>query len=427
MHNAILIIGAGMAGLSAARSLNDSGIRVTVIEARNRLGGRIWTNNSLGAAVDMGASWIHGIKKNPIHKLTKDHGIKIHPTDFDSFKIYDADGEVIPDKHLDRAETFFEELMETLDVEREELDDDTSLAAGIEGLLVDEDLSLDQRRLIDFVITGEIEHDYAANISDMSLWYWDQDEEFKGKHVIFPQGYHQIIEKLADGLDIRLNTVVQDIAYDDDGVIVTTPNDKKIRGSHCLVTVPLGVLKSKSITFSPPLSNKKQRAIQNLDMAVFHKTYLHFPRVFWDKDYEFIGYLSEKKDEWITWMNYHFYVDEPILMAINTGKYARELEQLTDEQVIGRAMAVLKTIYSDNIPQPDKHLITSWGSDPYSIGAYSYIPIGSSDKDYKAMAQPVADRIFFAGEATTREHPSTVHGAFLSGQREAKRIRKLLR
>lgn len=425
-NNSILIIGAGMAGLSAAKTLHDAGLKVTMLEARERIGGRIWTNNKLGTPVDLGASWIHGIKKNPIQDLAKQYQVKTLPTDWDSVLLYDADGNVIPDKKLDRAESILERMIEQLDTDREALDDDTSLKAGFDSLIAQYDLSVEERQILSYVIANEIEHDYATNTSDMSLWWWDQDEEFKGKHVIFPQGYHQLIARLAEDIDIHLKTVVKEITYDNDSVTVKTSNNETFTASYGLVTVPLGVLKSGAISFNPPLPAKKQRAIEHLKMGIFHKTYLRFPHVFWDKEYEFIGYSSGEKDEWVTWMNYHYHVDEPILLAINTGAYARKLETLTDEQVINRGMSVLRTIYGNAVPQPTDYLITSWGKDPHSVGAYSYIPVGASDKDYEMMAQPVNDRIFFAGEATTRQYPSTVHGAYLSGQREAQQIRKLL-
>ncbi len=425
-NNTVIVIGAGTAGLSAARALHDAGIEVIVLEARDRIGGRIWSNDALGGYVDMGASWIHGVKKNPIQKLAKKNKIKTIPTDWDSYLLYSADGEEVPDRQVVKAESRFRKLMKQLDKHREELDKDIALRDGIDALLAKRDLSAEESCLIEWVMIGEIEHDYAANLSDMSLWWWDQDEELKGDHVVFPKGYRQIIDILAKGLDIRLNTVVEEVEYKG-GVTVKTADGDAIKGTHVIVAVPLGVLKHKKIQFSPTLPASKQQAIHNLEMGAFHKTYLRFPEVFWDDEYEFFGYVAEAKDQWITWMNYQYYIDEPVLMSINTGQFAHDLEKMSDAHVIDRAMAVLRTIYGESIPDPTDYLLTSWMNDPFSMGAYSYIPIGASGDDYKAMAQPVADRLFFAGEATTREYPSTVHGAFLSGQREAERIRKLLK
>jgi monoamine oxidase len=85
-------------------------------------------------------------------------------------------------------------------------------------------------------------------------------------------------------------------------------------------------------------------------------------------------------------------------------------------------MATLKVMYGTDIPQPTEHLITRWASDPYSFGSYSYVPRGATSSMRNDLAEPVANKVFFAGEATSSDFPSTVHGAFLSGQREADRI-----
>lgn len=425
MKKPILIIGAGIAGLSAGRRLQDEGHSVVIIEARERAGGRIWTDETLGAPLDLGGSWIHGIKKNPIHKLVKKHKIKTQATDYDSFIAYNQDGQIIPDDDIVKAERLYTKLMKELDDAREDLDEDQSLEAGIQSIRSTLNLSTTQDKLLDFTIINEIEHDYAANTSDMSLWYWDQDEEFSGKQVIFPQGYQQVIARLAEGLDIRYEQIVTSITYNEKQVTIQTKSGHQYEGQCVLITVPLGVLKHKQITFSPPLTQYKQDAIKQLEMGDFNKVYLRFPEVFWERDIQFIGYVDDKKDEWCGWMNYVPFVDEPILVAFNTGEFARQVESMTDNEIIKQAMTTLHKMYGNTIPQPTQYLVTRWGKDPFTRGAYSYIPVGSTGQQYKEMSKPVGNQLFFAGEATSHKYPSTVHGAYISGQREAKRIMKL--
>jgi monoamine oxidase len=102
-----------------------------------------------------------------------------------------------------------------------------------------------------------------------------------------------------------------------------------------------------------------------------------------------------------------------------------EIESQNDEQIVAGAMAVLRRIYGNNIPTPEGWAITRWMSDPFSFGSYSHIPPGASGADYTELSRPVAQRLFFAGEATHRSYPGTVHGAYLSGLRAAKEIEAL--
>lgn len=421
----VLVIGAGMAGLAAARHLQDAGLRVAILEARDAIGGRIRTNHDLGIPLDLGASWIHRSKGNPIHDLAKQYKVKTVATDYDSFVGYDAEGQRIADDEMEDIYEIYETLMEKLDTDRDALDDDTSLKAGINGLLSKQKLSDKQRKFIESIVISEIEHDYAANASDMSLWYWDQDKEFGGDDLIFPNGYSELTTHLAEGLDIRLKQSVTNIDYANNSVTITTTAGTNYSSSYAVVTVPLGVLKQGNISFAPPLPKKKQKAIQKLGMGNFHKTYLRFPHVFWDEDSHFIAYMGEVSGQWVSWMNLYPFTDEPILLAFNTGEFAHRLDIMPDEQVIAQATAVLKTMYGADIPDPTSWLLTDWGQDPFAYGSYSYLPIGTKGKDYDRLAKPVDDCLFFAGEATSRAYPATVHGAYLSGIREAKRILKL--
>lgn len=422
----VIIIGAGIAGLSAACLLQDAGLRVIVIEARERMGGRIWTNDSLGSPLDLGASWIHGIKNNPIHELAAKHNIITHPTDEEAFQLFDTDGQMITEKDILSAEQAYEDLIELLDEEREELSNDLSLQAGIETVLSKQNLSYQQRKLIDLIVTSDIEHDIASNTSNLSLKHWDQDEEFGGDEVIFPDGYQQVVSHLAKDIDIHFGEQVTNITYNDEQVIVDTKNNQQYKGSFVIVTLPLGVLKTDSVKFSPPLPKSKRDSIQQIGMGNFHKIYLQFSEIFWDKSVEFIGHIEEKPSEWVSWMSYYPYIQKPILVAFNTGQFADELESLTESELIEQAMSRLKDIYGKSIPQPTNWLLTNWRSDPYTLGSYSYLPVGISGKSYDEMAKPVGKRLLFAGEATSRQYPATVHGAFLSGQREAKRLLKFI-
>ena len=416
----VIVIGAGMAGLSAARRLQQKGISVVVLEARNRIGGRTWTDDSLGLPLDMGASWIHGVRGNPVTDLAREFGVETAVTDYDNQIIYDAQGRKLSAAEVEELEAWLEELGEEADAYGEELDNDVSFGSTIDRIIADADLEPDELQKLNYALNSAIEHEYAADVHEMSLWEWWYGEDFGGKDVVFPKGYGQIVAQLAKGLDIHLNQIVSQIAYDD-GVTITT-NQDSFAADYAIVTLPLGVLKKASVTFSPALPTEKQRAISKLGMGLLNKVYFLFKEAFWDKDAIIIGHIAEQKGEWAEFLNLYNIVNQPVLLGFNAAEFARHLETLGDDEIVADGMRVLRTIYGRNIPDPQATLITRWQSDPFAGGSYSFVPPGASEADYKAMARPVANRLFFAGEATHSDYPSTVHGAILSGYREADRI-----
>lgn len=417
----ILVIGAGIAGLAAARQLTSLGYRVTVIEGRDRIGGRVWTDNSFGVPIDLGASWIEGTRRNPITELRDEFGIKTIETDFEEVIVYDQDGEEVNDTTLAKMEEMFEDLVEEVFEYTEELDNDISYGNAIKKVLEDYDLSDFEEQLLNWVIDENIVSDLAADLDNLSSWYIDEDEEFGGSSEIFPGGYVQIAEGLAQGLDIRLGEIVQKISYDEDGVTIKTQNNS-YSGDRAVVTLPLGILRAGKVKFSPPLPASKTGAMQRLKMGVLNKVVLQFPEVFWDEDAHFLGYLTDKKEALQGYLNLYPAYNKPLLMGFAGGSQGQGLENLSKTELIEQAMRGLRAMYGNNIPDPDKVLATQWSKDPFSLGSYSYVALGATQEDYKRMAEPVEGVLFFAGEATNHEYPSTVHGAFLSGMREAERI-----
>jgi monoamine oxidase len=188
--------------------------------------------------------------------------------------------------------------------------------------------------------------------------------------------------------------------------------------------VPLGVLKSGAIEFDPPLPQRKQQAIDQLGMGASNKLVLRYPRAFWPAEPQFLGYLPREESRFRIFMNLTTDSGPPMLAAVSAGDQARRVERLSDREQIAAAQQTLRGMFGDRIPGPDAHQITRWGSDPFSLGAYSYVPVGRSGDDYEALAEPVAGRLLFAGEATHRRWPTTVQGAWLSGLREADRLER---
>ena len=417
----VLVLGAGIAGLAAARTLTDKGLNVIVLEARNRVGGRMWTDSSLGLPLDLGASWIHGVRGNPITKLAKQFGVQTVATNDENDIVFNADGSEMTDAEFEEIESLFDAIYAEVAFMQEDTDEDMSLQQAFDIVIAENDLSTEELRGLSLYIQLATSLEYGADPKDLSLWEWDQDEEFDGEEVIFPKGYNQISDGLARGLDIRLETVVETVRYGEDGVEVETSAGVFV-ADKAVVTLPLGVLKQASVKFEPPLPGRKQSAIDRLDMGVLNKVYLKFPETFWGEDIETINYVGEAVGEWCDWLSFVPFTGEPVLMAFHGGSKGFALEELSDDEIRSGAMKTLRVMFGDDIPEPEGMLVTRWGKDPFALGAYSHIPPFASGDDHTALFEPVDDVLYFAGEATSREYPATVHGAYLTGVAAAEEI-----
>jgi len=415
-----IVIGAGMAGLRAAQLLKQAGQRVLVLEARHRLGGRTWTDDSLGLPVDLGASWIHGIEGNPIYTLAQRLNLALAYTNYDDLTRYAADGAPLSDRADRAVDDLLERVLAQAETFAENQNRDLSLQAAIDAVTTR--LSPAERLTLAYAINTTIEHEFAADAAQLSAWYYDEAEAFEGEDVILPQGYGQLANAMAADLEVRLEHAVTQVAYDAAGVMVTAAA-QSFRARAVIITVPLDVLQRGAVQFLPALPASKQQALNRLGMGVLNKCYLRFPSVFWEESH-LLGYVGERPGVWAEWLNLHALLGEPVLLGFNAGTFGRALEQQTDRAIVDSAMQVLRILYGNNIPAPVASQITRWGSDPWAGGAYSFLKVGATPQDYDILAEPLAGRVFFAGEHTSRAYPSTVHGAYLSGERAARQALK---
>ncbi|KAG0719619.1 Lysine-specific histone demethylase 1A [Chionoecetes opilio] len=321
-------------------------------------------------------------------------------------------------------------------------------------------LSSRDRQILDWHFAN-LEFANATPLSNLSLKHWDQDDdfEFSGSHLTVRNGYSCVPVGLSEGLDIRLNTAVRKITYTNNGAEVTVSNARNhsnpttIKADAVLCTLPLGVLKQSispnpapnTVTFNPPLPQWKGDAINRLGFGNLNKVVLCFDRVFWDPNSNLFGHVgsttASRGELFLFWNLYR----APVLLALVAGEAAAIMENVSDDVIVGRCIAVLKGIFGNSaVPQPKETVVTRWRADPWSRGSYSFVSTGASGNDYDILAAPIAPpqpgqstqtppsasdssppprpRLFFGGEHTIRNYPATVHGAFLSGLREAGRI-----
>ncbi|NJS39558.1 MAG: NAD(P)-binding protein [Rhodobacteraceae bacterium] len=258
----VLVLGAGMAGLGAARLLQDAGARVTVIEARDRIGGRSHTSHLWpDLPVDMGAAWIHGTKGNPMTRLAKALGVTMTPTSYKRAGTFDHHGHEV---EFQRAAKRALKLVESARLGVDRAKADLPLQAAIEVSKPWRNLSDFDRRVARLAINTRIEHEYSGDWSRLSAWHFDDGKDFPGDESVVTPGFGPIVHHLAQGLDLRLGEAVTKLAPTAQGVEVTTVRATH-RADHAIVTVPLGVLKSGAIAFAEPLSRKRQRAIDGLE------------------------------------------------------------------------------------------------------------------------------------------------------------------
>lgn len=424
----VLVVGAGISGLAAAQSLKSNGFEVLVLEARNRIGGRIFTDkDSLGVPIELGASWIHGITGNPLYKITQDNGIKTIDCAYESMpQIFQRDGEELKPSSVAELKAAFSKLRRRLGkMHNSSMKEDRSLAGAIAELIPELKLSPRDAELIKHVISTDIENDYASNADLLSLQSFDDDESFTGGDYLVPNGYCAIVECLARSLDIRLLQVVKSIDYSVQGVAIVTASGERFAGDFAVVTVPLGVLKKRTVNFAPDLPVSKLQAIEGLGMGLFDKVYLSFKERFWSSEFTWIEYAGEQADQWPMFFNLARFCDKPVLVAFNVGRFAEQLEGQSSEEVVSACLSVLRKMYGEKVAAPIATKITSWGSDPFSLGSYSYVPVGASTALYDALGAAVDEKLFFAGEACNSEHYSSADAAYLTGEKAAQQIMKV--
>lgn len=423
-----LVIGAGVAGLTAARFLADAGQRVLVLEARDRVGGRTHTDRSGRHPVDLGASWIHGVTENPVADAARALGMRTVEFTVGSYQAggrpiayFGPDGRRLDDAaaaaFIAEVAAFDAALAETIAASAP----GTSYGDAVEDSLLRLGWAGDRAERIREFLRHRAEEQYGVD-ADLLDAHGLDDDQVDGDEVVFPDGYDRLATGLAEGLEVRLGCPVQHVLWSESGATVLTA-EESFAARRVVVTVPVGVLRSPGFVIDPPLPEPVAAALARLEMNHFEKIFLRFPERFWEEGVYAIRQKGAEGDWWHSWYDLSPLHGEPTLLTFAAGPCAREIRDWSERRIVDSVLEQLRRLYGDAVPEPTGVTITDWQRDPFALGSYAFMTVGSTPEDHDALATPVGSGVLrLAGEATWTEDPATVTAALRSGHRAAEQI-----
>ncbi len=410
-----LVLGAGIAGIAAARALADADQPVTVLEARDRIGGRVYTRRDLvsGVPVEMGAEYLHG-EGVPQWEIVNKLGLKtLHWTKLDDSLVRLEDDRLLTMRQA-------RETVPTFDITRSwDLPDvpphpeDEDLHRYLSKIqFTNDQLQYTRRSFAN--ATGESIHHISATaaLEDM------RDDSVGTQDWRVLNGYDTVVHFLALGIDVRLNTVVAAVKWHDGGVTVTTADGKTFEAERAIIALPVGVLTSGSIQFDPPLPGDKTNALRALAMGPGMKMVYVFDEPILPEGITAL-YSKHNPPMWWSPTFGQPHAKQHAITAFATGDWARELYQLGEQGMINKGLATLRAELGTTLPDPAHVTVQDWTNDPFAGGVYSVVSVGGASCR-NVLAQPSGRSLYWAGEATApNPWAATVHGALHSGRRAA--------
>lgn len=417
----VIIIGAGAAGISAAKNLMINGKRVLILEARNRIGGRVHdiVTKEMGD-IHLGASWLHYKGDNHILqglldmynvKYLKDDSLESN----ESMDVYTTQGK------LSKTENDkFTKILMALpkNIKKYGMQNPTLTVTEVVTLIAKKynyDIGLTNA-----LITRAFEH--CSMNSDVMLAKefdgWEPNGQFN------KDGFGKLLDCMSEDVPIKLNSIVKKIEQSKKNVIITT-NRKTYTCEYAISTLPTGVLQAGLVEFKPVLPNDKKKALHNLDSGNHEKIFLKFPRVFWDKNVEVFQYAAEEHRGLCTqWYNILLKAENQKILYTNISGPDIEYAKKSTSDLRKISMDILRKMFGKNIPEPDSIYITRWSQDKYTLGGpYAHPTKKGTMEDLSIMGQPFG-RIHFGGVDTSKDDTETVEAAILSGLRTSGEILK---
>jgi monoamine oxidase len=421
----VIIIGAGVAGLAATRDLTAAGARVLVLEARDRLGGRVMTHHTPDGPVELGAEFVHGAVEATL-SVAREAALALRETDRSAPPPPGAS----PDAGAERASRSAADIFSAMDVVLAHASadgPDESFRQLVDRVDVDPEIKARCLALVEGYHAAD-----PARFSVRSLLKNTAADERPGanRQFRFVDGYEELVTAIFRRIDpqlcdVRLETVVTTVSWERRRVVVRTSTGGEVTAPQLIVTVPLGVLKAGAIEFSPKLAGKEE-AIARLEMGDAERVSLWLASDAWVGPDRFPpgGFLMTGEPPFPVW-----WVSRPPPSPVVTGwaggRNARALAQMSGAARVDAALAAMATALDVDVGRLRQDLrggfSHDWLADPFARGAYSYAGVGGSEAGDE-LALPLDETLFFAGEATESNGDNgTVHGAIASGRRAAKR------
>ncbi|GAB4828060.1 polyamine oxidase1, flavin-containing amine oxidoreductase [Ancistrocladus abbreviatus] len=417
----VIIVGAGVSGISAAKELAENGVEdLLILEASDRIGGRICKEDFGGVSVELGAGWVVGVggkASNPVWELAIQTGLRTVFSDYSNarFNIYDRFGKIFPSGlAADSYKKAVELAIQRLADKDENVDESTTTPKTPIELA------------IDFIL-----HDFEmAEVQPISTYTEYGEREFL---VADERGYEHLLYRMAETflltsegkiLDnrLKLNKVVREIQNSRSGVTVTTEDGCIYEANYLILSASIGVLQSGLISFRPPLPRWKIEAIKKCDVIVYTKIFLKFPYKFWPcgPGKEFFIYAHDRRGYYTFWQHMeNAYPGSNILVVTLTNGESKRVEAQSDQETLKEAMQVLRDMFGPDIPDATDILVPRWWNNRFQRGSYSNYPVISNDQFVQDIKAPV-ESIFFTGEHTSDRFSGYVHGGYLSGIETAK-------
>ncbi|KAI1378388.1 putative flavin-containing polyamine oxidase [Hypoxylon crocopeplum] len=447
----VAILGAGVAGITAAQALSNASVSdFLIIERNDYIGGRVAHTNfgtkpdGTPYVVELGANWVQGLgteggPENPIWTLAKKYGLDNTYSNYSSILTYDEAGEAD-----------FGDLFDTFDAAYTTTEQDS-------GYVLTDNLQDTSMRAAFSVAGWKPKKDMRAQAIEWWSWDWETSWPPEQSGFLFGiAGYNLTFYQFSDennfvwdqrGFNtfvigeayefleendprLLLETTVTGVTYGPEGVVVQLDGGGCIEAQHAIATFSVGVLQNEVVDFDPPLPRWKREAIEQFQMGTYTKIFLQFNETFWDRDTQFFLYADNAtRGYYPVWQSLSapgFIEESNIIFVTVVDGQSYRVEQQSDEETKAEVMAVLRDMFPDiEVPDPIAFMYPRWSTEEWAYGSYSNWPVGMTLEKHQNLRANV-DRLWFAGEATSAQYYGFLHGAWFEGRDVGMRIAGLL-